>query len=292
MIDLHLHTNYSDGTLSPADVVERAAKMGVNVIAITDHDGINGIPEALDAGKRYGIRVITGIELSCSLLNKEKESGLKQGYVHILGYGIDIENGALLKAIEDIRSQREKRNANLSNVLEELGYKVTSKDLAETGGKDYAGKPNFALAMVKRGYIKTAQDAFAPGEYLRHPRIRSIHREKIYAKKAISLIIKAGGKAVLAHPLKIGCLEFGREGFWERLDFLTRVLKEWGLFGMECYYSTHTPKEAEMLISIANRRGLFVTCGSDFHGPGFNAGVDVGVTGCPANRHPSFLSFP
>jgi predicted metal-dependent phosphoesterase TrpH len=290
MVDLHLHTNYSDGTLTPAKLVERAAKKGINIISVTDHDGINGIPEALEAGKKYGIRVIPGIELSCDLSNEE--AGLKQGFVHILGYGIDIENDALNKAVAVIRRQREKRNANLANALKEIGYKISPEDLADTGGQDYLGKPNFALAMVKRGYIKTPKEAFTPGKYLRHPRVRSIRRKKIYAKDAISLIINAGGRAVLAHPLKIGCLDFGRKGYWERLDSLLEILQRWGLFGMECYYSTHTPKEAEMLVLTANRRDLFITCGSDYHGPGFDPAVDIGVTGCPANRHPFYRSFP
>lgn len=288
MIDLHLHTNYSDGALSPEELVARAARRGLTSIAITDHDGLGGIPEALAAGERYGIEVIPGIELSAGLSGEEIASfaadrgipwdaEVRDIFVHILGYGIDIRNEALVKAVEDIRRQRESRNEKLIEALGRIGYRISREDLAETGGRDYIGKPNFAMAFVKKGYVKTPMEAFAPGKYLRHPEARKVHREKVHAKKAISLINGAGGKAVLAHPFKIAFSGAKEDGYLERLPVLLALLQKWGLSGMECYYSSHTREQAELLVSMAEQRGLFITCGSDFHGVGYDPDLDIGT---------------
>ena len=274
MVDLHLHTYYSDGTLSPEALVERAARRGITTIAITDHDGVNGISEALDAGKKYGVKVIPSIELSTGMVNEDQ-----QIYMHILGYHININNEPLKRAVEEIRKKREERNIKLFRTLNKIGFQLDKEDLLQRPEQDYVGKPNFALAMTKRGYINNPKDAFTPGKYLRHPEIRKIHREKIHVKEAISLINGAGGKAVLAHPYKIAFLRCDNEGDYERLERLLDSLQEWGLSGMECYYSTHTPEQAEKLVEIAKRRGLLITSGSDFHGPDFNPALDIGVTG-------------
>jgi len=282
MIDLHLHTYYSDGTLSPEDLVKRAAERGVKTIAITDHDGLNGIPEALEAGKKYGVEVIPGIEFSAGMEGDELSNSVldysgQEIFMHILGYNIDINNDGINKAVIEIRKKREERNVKLLEVLNKLGYEIKNDDLLQRPGQDYVGKPNFAFAMVKRGYVDTPKDAFAPGNYLRHPEARKVHREKIHAKEAVSLIRNAGGKAVLAHPLKIAFLGSGKDGYYDRLESLLDRLQEWGLSGMECHYSSHTAEQAEKLADIAERRGLTVTSGSDFHGPGFYPGVDIGV---------------
>lgn len=274
MIDLHLHTYYSDGTLSPEEIVKRAKKRGVTTIAVTDHDGINGVSEALIAGMEYGINVIPGIEFSTGMNEVHLEYDI---FMHILGYGIDINNENLNQAIEEIRKKREERNAKLLNALNTIGYKITKEDLYQRQGQDYIGKPNFALAMVKKGYVSCPKEAFTPGKYLRHPEVRKVHREKVHVQKAISLIRNAGGKAVLAHPFKIAFLRNEKEGFYERLEDLLDQLQGWGLSGMECYYSSHTSEQISKLAEIAERRDLIVTFGSDFHGPEFDPKLDIGV---------------
>lgn len=274
MIDLHLHTYYSDGTLSPEALVKRAAERGVTTIAITDHDGVNGISEALEAGKKYGVKVIPSIEFSTGIEDEDR-----QIYMHILGYNIDIDNEPLNRAVEEIRRKREERNIKLFQAFNKIGIRMDKEDLLQRPEQDYVGKPNFALAMTKRGYINNPKDAFIPGKYFRHPEIRKIHREKIHAREAISLIIGAGGQAVLAHPYKIAFLENGNEGYYERLESLLDRLQEWGLSGMECHYSSHTPEQAEKLVEIAKKRSLLITSGSDYHGPDFNPALDIGVTG-------------
>ncbi|MGI6732692.1 MAG: PHP domain-containing protein [Anaerovoracaceae bacterium] len=283
MIDMHLHTYYSDGTMSPEELIRRAAERGVKTLAITDHDGFNGIAEALEAGRRYGVTVIPGVEFSTIM--KGDELDLAPAHyageiinMHILGYQIDIQNEALVKAAEEMRKKRQERNRKLLSAFNRIGYKISEEDLLQRKGQDYVGKPNFALALVKRGYIKSTSEANTPGHFLRHPEARKIHREKIHVREAISLIRNAGGYAVLAHPMKVRFPEEEGCRVFERLELLLDKLQKWGLAGMECYYSTHTKEQAERLVEIAERRGLLITAGSDFHGPEFDYRVDIGVT--------------
>ncbi|MDD2483808.1 MAG: PHP domain-containing protein [Eubacteriales bacterium] len=284
LIDLHLHTFYSDGTLSPAEVVKRAAERGVKTIAVTDHDGLFGVAEAMKAGEKVGVTVLPGIEFSAGLSTIEIElfesqAAGKDVFAHILGYGIDIGENKINAEIMRIREMREIRNAALLNALNSIGCELLPQDLLFREGQDYVGKPNFAVALKKRGYISELKDAFAEGMFLRHPEVRKVHREKVEAKDAIELILGAGGDAVLAHPLKIGGFK-GGPGYFDRLEALLEKLQEYGLSGMECRYSSHTAAQTERLISIAKKRGLAITAGSDFHGPEFDKSLDIGIVGC------------
>ena len=281
-VDLHLHTWHSDGTLSPSELVGRAASRGVATIAVTDHDGLGGIEEAINAGLLAGIRVLPGIEFSAGIDRIElpalgpQDAG-REIYTHILGYGIDLQNQALLSAVKELRELRQKRNEALLTALQSIGCALTQEDLHQHPGQQYVGKPNFALALKKRGYIRDLKEAFSDGVYLRHPEARKVHREKIDAKEAIRLIREAGGEAVLAHPFKIGVLDKREEGYYDRLEVLLQKLQEWGLSGLECRYSSHTVKQEEDLIRIAKKRDLIITAGSDFHGPAFDKALDIGV---------------
>jgi 3',5'-nucleoside bisphosphate phosphatase len=282
-VDLHLHTYYSDGTLSPAALVQRAAERGVTTIAVTDHDGLDGVTEALAAGEREGVCVIPGIEFSAGIEDEDLPSFIPQYpgqeiFAHILGYEIDLRTPELNTEILKIREQRRARNEKLLRVLNTMGYELTSDDLLQRSGQSYIGKPNFAFALKKRGYINELREAFADGAYLRHPEAKKVHREKIHAQKAISLIREAGGTAVLAHPLKINALKCADGRFYENLAGFLDLLQSWGLGGMECRYSSHTEEEEETLIALAKKQGLVITAGSDFHGPEFNKALDIGVT--------------
>lgn len=269
MIDLHLHTYYSDGTMSPEELVIFAKESGVDTIAITDHDGMGGLAEGMDAGKRRDVHVIPGIELSTV-----DEKGT---YMHMLGYCFDRDNEALKKEVEMIRRKRVERNEKLLAALREIGCKISREDLQLREGQDYVGKPTFALALMRKGYVASPKEAFREGRFMRHEAVRSVHREKISAKKAIELIRGAGGVPVLAHPMKISHLtkEAG-DDFFEKLDGLLVKLKSWGLAGMECYYSSHLPDEIRRLVSMANNHRLLVTAGSDFHGTEFDISITIG----------------
>lgn len=269
MIDLHLHTYYSDGTMSPEQLVTFAKEKGAGTIAITDHDGIGGLSEGMNAGERLGVHVIPGIELST-----EDEEGI---YMHILGYCFDLNNEALKREVEEIRRKRIERNEKLLAALREIGCRITREDLQLREGQDFVGKPTFALALVRKGYVSSTQEAFKEGRFMRSDVVRRVHREKISAKKAIELIREAGGLPVLAHPMKIPHLtKRDGEDFFERLDSQLAKLKLWGLAGMECYYSSHLPQQTETLVQLAKQHGLTTTGGSDFHGIEFDKDITIG----------------
>ncbi len=269
MIDLHLHTYYSDGTMSPEELVLFAKKRGVETIAITDHDGIGGLAEAAEAGARLGVRVIPGIELST-----EDEEGV---YMHILGYCFDRKNRELKREVEWIRRRRAERNEKLLAALHQIGCKLTREDLQLREGQDYVGKPTFALALMRKGYVSSTKEAFGEGRFMRSDVVRRVHREKIPARRAIDLIRGASGFPVLAHPMKISHLTKTKgEDFFLRLDRQLEKLKGWGLAGMECYYSSHSPQETKRLVEMAKAHDLIVTAGSDFHGVEFDKSITIG----------------
>jgi predicted metal-dependent phosphoesterase TrpH len=263
--DLHLHTYYSDGTQSPEQVVRWAHLQGLHTIAITDHDGIDGIEEATVAAKEFGIKVIPGIEISAQT---DEHIGL-----HILGYDIDTKNQLLRNACETMRKKRKIRNELLMKALNHLGYKLEWKDLDLRSGQDYLGKPQFAMAMVNKGYFKTPKDAFGLKGAFGSKEIRKIRKEKVSDAEAINIIQGAGGMAVLAHPAKISHIgEPGTPEFYSKLDNMLADLKLLGLGGLECVYPEHTDEQTIQFTIMAHRHGLKVTGGSDYHGPEFEPG--------------------
>ncbi len=269
MIDLHLHTYYSDGTMSPEELVRYAKERGAETIAITDHDGMGGLAEGMEAGKRLGVNVIPGIELST-----EDDERI---YMHILGYCFDPKNDTLKAEVELIRRKRAERNEKLLAALREIGCQLSREDLQLRAGQDYVGKPTFALALMRKGYVSSPKEAFKEGRFMRSDEVRRVHREKISTRRAIELIRAAGGLPVLAHPMKISHL-VKREGesFFEKLDGQLEKLKNWGLAGMECYYSGHLPEETDQLVHMAGTHDLIVTAGSDFHGKEFDKSITIG----------------
>lgn len=262
-VDLHTHSFYSDGTLSPEELMDWAVSQQLDQISLTDHDGIGGLPEAREAAMKRGIDFIPGIEFSA-----EDEDG---STMHILGYHIDGENKELNQAIFEIRENRRERNDRLFQGLKEMGYPLEWEDFDKKGDRNYLGKPDFARAMLKKGYIRAFREAFEPGKLLGSPEIRKIRKKKIKAREAIRLILDAGGIPVLAHPMKVSGLKTGEtvetQEYMEALEKLVIKLKSYGLKGLECLYPEHTPEETEALIGIAEKYKLHITSGSDYHGP-------------------------
>lgn len=262
-VDLHTHSFYSDGTLSPEELMDWAVSQQLDQISLTDHDGIGGLPEAREAAMKRGIDFIPGIEFSA-----EDEDG---STMHILGYHIDGENKELNQAIFEIRENRRERNDRLFQGLKEMGYPLEWEDFDKKGDRNYLGKPDFARAMLKKGYIREFREAFEPGKLLGSPEIRKIRKKKIKAREAIRLILDAGGIPVLAHPMKVSGLKTGEtvktQEYMEALEKLVIKLKSYGLKGLECLYPEHTPEETEALIGLAEKYKLHITSGSDYHGP-------------------------
>jgi hypothetical protein len=258
--DLHLHSDYSDGNYGVAEVLQRAKAGGAQVISITDHDGIQGIPEAREIAIKMGnLRLVSGVEFSAE--------GPLGEELHILGYYFDGENPALLGMIEWMKSQRRERNRRLFEVMSSEGVFVGEEDFLGESNFHYIGKPLIAKKMVEKGYITQPAQAFQSGVYFGSESWRRVKKNKVTSKEAIEKIRGAGGAAVLAHPLKIKKLgKRNSESFWHTLEELLRVLKEQGLFGLECYYPEHTQEEEERLLGIARDVGLSPSKGSDFHG--------------------------
>ena len=257
-VDYHVHSWCSDGTMKPTELVRKYHEEGYDIISITDHDGIDGIAEALIAGEALKIQVITGVELSVDF------EGIN---LHILGYKFDHENEELQEKMEELRGYRKERNEKILAALQNMGYDITMEDAKQRKGQKYIGKPNFARALVAKGYVGSVKEAFAEGVFLNAPEIKAIEKKKMTAEEAIKLIAQAGGMAVLAHPAKIKKIgERGSEEYWKNFEELLRSLKKMGLKGLECFYPEHTEEEQLKFAVLAGKFHLHMTEGSDYHG--------------------------
>ncbi|MBQ8724887.1 MAG: PHP domain-containing protein [Oscillospiraceae bacterium] len=247
MIDLHLHSTCSDGQDTPEELVKIAVRAGISVMALTDHDTINGLMRAKNTANELGIGFISGIEISVQ--------GGKE--LHILGYGVDPDSEILHQFYESNRSHRLKRRDRLIELFNNAGIPITLEKICEANNGKSTGRPHFARTLVEMGYAKSVQDAF--DRYLTTPEFYCIERPKPTAQEGIAMIKKAGGISVLAHPYT---LKLEDKSFRE----LIQKLISYGLRGIECYYSKHTPEQIRYYRSIAHEYGLISTCGSDYHG--------------------------
>lgn len=266
--DMHIHTFYSDGQAAPADIVKKAKELGYEKIAITDHDGTDGIGEALKEGENVGLNVVPGIELACIT---DEGIGL-----HILGYDIDTENTDLKSALKVMAEKRAERNRKLIAVLNDMGYSIKQADLRKYQPNNFIGKPVIARALVSKGYAENVSEVFSSEKLLGSKRARAIKKEKITARKAVEVIKGAGGSAALAHPIQtrhIGCT--GSEEFYDNISWIIKVLKGYGLEGLECFHPDQDRKQTLKFMDIAKKYGLYVTRGSDFHGKDFAEAEDT-----------------
>ncbi|SCJ95877.1 Histidinol phosphatase and related hydrolases of the PHP family [uncultured Eubacterium sp.] len=251
-VDYHMHSYYSDGTMKPTDLVRMYKEKEYDIIALTDHDGVDGISEAVIAGEALKIKVIPGIEFSTGYDFDERELEL-----HLLGYHIDIENQPLRERLKEIRKDRDVRNEKLLAYLNGLGYELTREDLLQRPGQTYVGKPNFARAIARKGYeIENLWEV-----------LDTVKKDKISIFKAMELIKGAGGMSVLAHPMKTKKLaELRSDAFWDALERILRDLKKHGLKGLECFHPSATEEDSLRLVNLAGKYHLHITEGSDFHG--------------------------
>jgi len=265
-IDLHLHTTHSDGSLSPAEVLQLAHKAKVTALAITDHDIVSGIPDAIAVGAQLGIEIIPGVEISSCVGNSE---------LHILGYCIDWQSPELIRRLASLRESRHTRNPQIIERLRALGLDVTYEEVRSLAGTDSVGRPHIARLLMDKKYVTSAKDAF--DRYLAEGRPAYVARELPQPADAIAWIRAAGGVAVLAHPTwaKVPGAE---------LNALLTTLKADGLGGIEVHYSTHTKRQTTEYLDLAKRLTLLVTGGSDFHGitkPDIEVGIGRGDLNVP-----------
>lgn len=266
MIDLHVHSIYSDGTNTPAELVGLATQRGLSAMALTDHDTVGGIVPLLEAAKESSVETVPGIELSAEC---------ERGTMHVLGYFIDHTCPALLEKIGKVREGREKRNLEILKKLNKLGYVLMWSDVEECAGADVVGRPHLAEALVKRGHVKSRKAAF--DLLLAKGRPAYVERYRYTAKECIELIRQAGGVSVLAHPATIHMPE-------DQLKGLVRGLREQGLGGIEVYYAEHHPENITRFSGWAKEFGLISTGGTDYHGantPDLKLGTGFGQLRVP-----------
>lgn len=254
--DLHIHTTASDGTDSPEAVVALAAGKGFSIIAITDHDTMCGVPEAVAAGEKYGVRVIGGVEISAG----------GQAEVHVLGYGVrDVER--LEQTLTLMRDKRAERMAGMVEKLRALGVDVTLDEVTALSGGS-VGRSHLARVLIDKGVVRDVREAFA--KYLSPGKPAYVEREKLGVQQAVRLIADCGGLPVIAHPG-----QNRGESYWGRERF--HALKAYGLRGIEVYHMAHGAAQAAAFERIARAENLLVTGGSDYHGKVKNVGIGDGM---------------
>ena len=252
--DLHIHTTASDGVYTPSKVVLRAKEKGVQLLAVTDHDTIGGISEAKTAGENLGITILPGVELSAG----------GKAEVHILGYGIDENNGELNAFLKDMRSERAQRAERIMQKLSELNLPV---EIAHTEDHSSIGRPLIARAMMAKGYVRSVQEAFE--KYLGSGCPAYVPRRKLDVTDAIALLKKAAAVPVLAHPSQIHMPES------DVLDCVDSWIDA-GLMGIEIYHPSMYFEHRQRWGALAEARGMLITGGSDFHALG-DKHADIGA---------------
>lgn len=254
--DLHMHSTASDGQYSPSEVVSLARRAGVELMALTDHDTLDGLPEAQEAGKRQGVRVLRGIELGA----REYRS------LHILGYGFTEEAPALRALCRKLVESRDQRKYRLIDFLRERDVDIDLAEVEAVAGGEIIARPHFAQVMVRRGYVATTQEAF--DRYLDTPEFQKIERFKADARTCIETIHADGGKVSLAHPYQLKMEN-------EDLERLVVQLKEYGLDAIECWYPRHSPEQRDFYLSLAQKYHLHVSGGNDFHGENVKPDIQI-----------------
>jgi 3',5'-nucleoside bisphosphate phosphatase len=270
-LDLHLHTTHSDGSCTPTEVVNMAHQAGVTALAITDHDIMTGVVEAMEAGQQCGIEIIPGVEISSLSGNSE---------LHILGYFLDRQDPDLLARLKTLRDGRHLRNPQIIERLQTLGIDITYDEVRALAGSDSVGRPHIARALMDKRVVASAKEAF--DRFLAEGKPAYVPRELPSPAEAIHWIKAARGLAVLAHPTWVKVAE-------QPLVDLVRQLKADGLDGVEVYYSTHAARQTREYLSLAQQLGLLVTGGSDFHGitkPDIEVGIGKGTLHIPTSLLP------
>lgn len=257
--DLHLHTTASDGRLEPAELVRLAVKVGLDVIAITDHDTINGVAVALKAAQEYpSLSVIPGVEIN---------TDVPRGEVHILGYFIDYTDDSLEAELMRLRISRRERAQRMIEKLNSLGMKIEWERVQELAKGGTVCRPHVAQVLLEKGHVQSEREAF--DKYIGHNGPAYVEREKLLPTEAVKLVTGSKGLPVLAHPDDIS-----------ELEVLLPELKEAGLIGIEVYYKAYGPDVIQRLLKVARKHSLIATGGTDYHA--FGDGLEVMMGGALA----------
>lgn len=257
-IDLHVHSNASDGTLTPAGVVELAAQKGLSAIALTDHDTIEGIPEALEAAKSLPLEVIPGIELSCVYQGEE---------IHILGLYVDLADKNFIAETDTLKDIRMKRNTEMIHRFQNAGIDITLSEVQGGNPDTVITRAHFARVLLEKGYVKNMDQAFK--KYLSYSGPYCPRKEKITPEHAMKMLRDCKASPILAHPYQYHLGD-------KKTEELVSYLKEMGLHGLEVYHSSNNQYDSGKLKKLAKKYQLFPTGGSDFHGTN-KPDIDLGT---------------
>ncbi len=241
--DLHLHSTYSDGTMSPEDLVSYSHAIGLSAVSITDHDTVNGQPEALEAGARLGIDIVTGIEFSI------EEDGAS---VHLLGYCVDHRNPAIVASLDELATARVARAEAIVRKLGERGISIPFDEVLSEAGVGSVGRPHIARVLRRRGHVSSVSEAFA--RFIADGAPCHVPKKVLPRGEVIRLITEAGGVAVWAHP----------GGNVRKADLVERLIAS-GVRGIEVWHPNHSERMQREILELARSRGLVCTGGSDFH---------------------------
>ncbi|MBN2104950.1 PHP domain-containing protein [bacterium] len=242
-VDLHVHTYYSDGLLSPSKMVQMAKETGLSAVGICDHDTINGLEEAETAGQCYGIEVVPGIELSSQYKGRD---------LHILGYYFDLENLDLIDYIERFCAERYRRAAKMVGNLNQGGVHIRMDDVEDKAQGNSIGRPHIAEVLMEKGYVETFQEAFH--RYIGYGADSYVEKYKLQPVQAIQLVSKAKGISILAHPGPVIS------------DEIIIDLVKMGIDGIEVIHPNINQKRTRYLMDLAQTYGLLISGGSDCHG--------------------------
>jgi predicted metal-dependent phosphoesterase TrpH len=259
--DLHIHSNFSDGLLSPEEIVRKARDAGLTVIALTDHDTVDGISLAVAEGKKVGIKVIPGIEFTTDTKDNE---------IHILGYYIDYNAQWLKELLLKIREDRKNRIYKIVDKLKGLGVNISAQEILGLAEGGSAGRPHVARMLIQKGIVKNIPEAF--NRYLVRGAPAYVPHFRLTPAEAVQTIVKAGGIPVYAHPAVSSS------------DEIIPELMANGLAGIEVYYGKNSDAQVKHYRALAEKYGLLMTGGSDFHGFGFGRDVSLGDTKLPDER--------
>ncbi len=246
IIDLHTHSTYSDGTLTPEEIVNHADNIGLKAVALTDHDTVSGLDDFMKANPKK-VEKVPGVEISVQM----------EGYnFHMVGLFIDKSNGIIEEKLEILQKERANRNFKIIKKLNELGFKISIDELKEIAGEQL-GRPHIAFMLYKKGYCSSPEEAFE--KFLRKGAPAYFDKFRYSPKEAIDMIHSSKGIAILAHP---GLIKIDNN---EKIE-LVKFLKTLGLDGIEVFYSDHTEEDEKFFMEIAKKEGLLISGGSDFHG--------------------------
>lgn len=268
-VDLHTHTQASDGTDSPGELVRAAAAQGLRAVAVTDHDTLGGLAEAEEAGLGSGIEVVRGCELS---------TASPYGEVHVLGLWLPHDTSELDGVLENLRRHRESRNLVIVEKLRAQGLAVSYDEVLHEAGGETVGRPHIATVLVNKGYVPSVRDAFRT--LLGQGGTAFAPRKILGLAEAVRLLSRLGATVCLAHPCLVRCPESWLEATVERL-------KKFGLTALEAYHSEHSEAEQRYCVDLAARLELDVSGGSDYHGA-IKPDIALG-TGRGGLRVPAFV---